>query len=688
MKKFNRDEFNADMSSKLDDVRTNYLEDNDPDSKAFVYAIAEMFETLDEDVFSYTDGANDKGIDFTIQDGNTFKIYQCKSVESLADDNGKVFDAGPVNELAEAIDYMLDQGKITASKEIASFKSLYQLNQSENSLIAVLAIEGSLSETAAERLIQIKGKYAELGIVIELIDETDIYDHWHDLEELAKPADVSMNLQLISANAILKQHGWLYGVFHLAPFLEAMENYGNGLFDLNVRSNLRRSSVNNEIRRTISTAKGQKKFIHLNNGLVILCNHYSHNDGDTKIKLKGAQVVNGCQTLSTIWHYYLEANNDQKADIKENLKLFAKVIDHSTAGSDGLLDEIIIASNNQNAMNARNLKSNYIEQRELQRSFHSDTLRPELRYFYIRKDGEFDSYLESGKRSPKKSEFLIKGTHRQGANRYRHIDNEKLAQIWWAWIGNSSRANAGSLKYFEGSLYENIFEKRPSEELLEAMSHPDYSFSQDLLVAGSPTQFQLLLAMAVSSYMSARAKPANGIRKYKQERIEALRAQGKIPKNATSQDVAAELAKDRNYLYPLWKSQMTLAITEVASFILSRRYGKLSSDTCRRIIDVPDVSAWLSFGMDPARLESEEMKGDGTLLPLLWLFINKALESFFAANRAAILVENRPKLYLSKAENVISIKESCIEVNENWIDQPLPGKPVGMTFFDALPDIS
>lgn len=688
MKKFNRDEFNADISSKLDDIRTNYLEDSDPESKAFVYAIADMFETLNEDVFTYTDGANDKGIDFVIQDGDTFKIYQCKSVESLDDDSGKVFDAGPVNELAEAIDYLLDQGKITASKEVAAFKSLYQLNPAENSLIAVLAIEGVLSETAGERLQQIKHKYADSGIAIELVDENAIYNHWHDFEELAKPADVNMDLELTGADSVLKQNGWVYGIFRLGPFLDAMAKYGNGLFDLNVRSNLKRSSVNNEIRKTISTAKGQKKFIHLNNGLVILCNSYSHNDGDVKIKLKGAQVVNGCQTLSTIWRYYLEANEDQKAEIRQNLKIFAKIINNSTVGSDGLLDEIIIASNNQNAMNARNLKSNSLEQRELQRNFCSSAVKPEIRYFYIRKDGEFDSYLESGKRQPKKSEFRIKGTHRLGANKYRHIDNEKLAQIWWAWIGNSSRANAGSLKYFEGNLYDNIFEKRPSEDLLEAMSEPGFTFSQDLLTAGSPTQFQLMLAMAISSYLSTRAKPKNGIRKYKQERIDVLKAQGKISKNPSSQEVASALAGDKQYLYALWKSQMSLAITEIASFVLSRRYGKLSSDTCRRIIDIPDVTAWLASGMDPARIDSEEMQGEKTLLPLLHLFIDKALESFFAANRSAILVENRPKLYLSKAENVVTIKENILDVDENWSELPLPGKPLNVSFFNALPDIN
>lgn len=687
MKQFNRDEFNADISSKLDDIRTNYLEESDPDSKAFVYAVADMFESLDEECFTYTDGASDKGVDFVIQDGSTFKFYQCKSVESLSDTTGKVFDAGPVNELAEAIDYLLDQGSITASKEVSSFKSLYQLNPSENSLTAVLAIEGSLSESAWERFQQIKQKYLESGISIELIDEVSIYNHWHDLEDLVKPSDVNLDLRLIGGDAILKQNGWIYGVFHLGPFIDAMEKYGNGLFDLNVRSNLRRSSVNDEIKRTISTAKGQKKFIHLNNGLVILCSSYSHQDGDVKIKLKGAQVVNGCQTLSTIWKYYLDANADQKAEIKENLKLFAKVINHSTAGSDGLLDEIIIASNNQNAMNARNLKSNTQEQRELQRNFWSSPLRPELRYFYIRKDGEFDSYLESGKRHPKKSEFLIKGTHRQGANKYRHVDNEKIAQTWWAWIGNSARANAGSLKYFEGSLYGNVFEKRPSEELLEAMALPNYSFSSDLLIAGSPSQYQLLLAMAVNSYLSVRARPKNGVRKFKQERIEELQAQGKISKSASSQEKAMALSNDSKYLYPIWKNQMTLALTEVASFILTRRYGKLSADTCRRIIDIADVSAWLTIGMDPSRIDCEEMTDDGALLALLWAFIDKALDSFFATNKSAILVENRPKLYLSKAENIVFIKESCIEVSENYAEIPLPGKPMGMTFFDALPDL-
>lgn len=687
MKKFNRDEFNADISSKLDDIRTNYLEENDPDSKAFVYAIADMFESLNEDYFTYTDGTGDKGIDFVIQDGTTFKFYQCKSVETLDDEDGKVYDAGPVNELAEAIDYLLDQESITASKDVASFKSLYQLNRPDNTLTAVLAIEGKLSEPARERFQQIKHKYQESDISIELIDEETIYNYWHDQENLAKPADVVLTLKLVESNAILKQNGWVYGIFQLGPFVDAMGKYGNGLFDLNVRSTLKRSSVNDEIRKTLSSSKGQKRFIHLNNGLVILCNSYSHQDNDDKIKLKGAQVVNGCQTLSTIWKYYLGVGDEQKEELKENLKLFAKIINHNTAASDGLLDEIIIASNNQNAMNTRNLVSNTQEQRRLQRRFWSDPLRQELKYYYIRKDGEFESYLESGKRNPKKSTFLIKGTHRQGVNRYRHIDNEKIAQTWWTWIGNSSKANAGSLKYFEGNLYSNIFEKRPSDELLEAMSLPDYSFSSDQLIAGSPSQYQFLLAIAISSYLSARAKPKNGVRRFKQERIEELQKQGKLSKNANNQQKASALANDIKYLYPIWTNQMTLALTEVASFILTRKYGKLNADTCRQIIDIPDVTTWLAIGMDPNRIESDIHTSNGNLLPLLWVFIEKALNSFFALNKTAILVENRPKMYLSKVENIVSIKESCIDVDENFREIPLPGKPLGKSFLEALPDI-
>lgn len=138
--------------------------------------------------------------------------------------------------------------------------------------------------------------------------------------------------------------------------MKGMEKYRNGLFDLNVRSKLKKSNVNSSILKTISTRKGQERFIHLNNGLVISCTNYNvlqKANGVTPIKLKGAQVINGCQTLSTIWDYYYNASDEDKEALLDNLKIFVKVIGGPNLHGD-LLDEIIVASNNQNPMNERN----------------------------------------------------------------------------------------------------------------------------------------------------------------------------------------------------------------------------------------------------------------------------------------------------------------------------------------------
>ena len=64
-----------------------------------------MFENTNEDTFSYTDGSNDKGIDFFVVNDNSYKFYQCKSTDIDLNPSGKVFDATPVNELDEAISY-------------------------------------------------------------------------------------------------------------------------------------------------------------------------------------------------------------------------------------------------------------------------------------------------------------------------------------------------------------------------------------------------------------------------------------------------------------------------------------------------------------------------------------------------------------------------------------------------------
>ena len=685
---FNRSEFIADISSALNDIRvtSTELKHTDPDDKVFTYLVASMFETLDENSFTYTDGSNDKGIDFTIVEDNSFKFYQCKSIDLDVNPNGKVFDATPVNELEEALSFILSPEHMTAKKEVTYFKNSFNLSPNDNSLTAVLAIEGRLSKAAEERFVELKNKFINSNVSIELIDENSFFNKWHTAEDYKKISEISIHLEPISDNSYLRQkNGWIYGIFKLTSLLDAIQKYGDSLFDLNVRSKIAKSSVNDSIRQTISTEKGQKEFIHLNNGLVIQCEHY--NIKPDEIKLTGAQVVNGCQTLSTIWKYYLnEADSVKRQNLKDNIQIFIRIFDKSISEKDGLLDKIIVASNNQNSMNRRNLKSNSFEQKEIQRMFYSSPIPSEIKYFYIRKDGEFDSFLENGiaSREPRKSLFAIEGSQRKGVNKYRHIDNEHLAQIWWSWIGNSDKVNTGGIKFFEGNIYSNIFEKRPSNLMLDNMSYADYKFNSNDLEAGIPSPYQYLLAMAFSTYFSTYLKPKPN---FKKELIERLKQSHDLTGKETREEIAQALSKNLEYTHTIWKGQMSYAVSEVAMFLLSQKYGKLTPDICQKILGFSDVRFWLKNGMNSALVEDVSLYDDSILMNIMAQLIEASLKTFFIENKAAIMIDPRPKLYLSKRENIIQVKKCCLSVNEEYRDIKRGPKKAGSTFLDLFPEI-
>lgn len=686
MKEFNRSDFIAEISEKMDELRNTHVDlgDRDPDSKIFCYVIADVFDTLEDGCFFYTDGPNDLGIDFYVHEEDDFRIYQCKSTDLEAHPNGRVFDATPVNELAEAIEYLM-LGDRPASASIQKLRSAYQLNRDDNTLRATLAIEGRLSSSAAQRFDEIKQNYRSQNIEVNLIDEKSLYEKWHSFEGLVKPQKVTIKLQVFN-NGLMRMNGWFCAAVSIQNLLRGMETYGNALFDTNVRSKLHNSRINADIKKSIATPKGRKQFIHLNNGLVITCNSYSISDD--QITLQGAQVVNGCQTLTTIRECFVNADSDTQQDMLDNLHLLVKVISSSELNKGNLLDDIIVASNNQNPMNPRNLKSNSSEQRHLQELFSREPLRKELRFFYIRKDGELEAFLDAphGKRGPRKSDFEIVESSRRGKNKYRHIDNEDLGKRWLSWIGNSPAVNSGKTRLFSDEpTYADIFERRPGMAYWTKETDADFSFNRSLLEEGTPTQFQYLVALAFSSYLQTRIKPNNSAQ-FKRDRIRTLKETGKLGKDANEKETSEALSKDNDYLNTIWMNQMSYGLTEIAAFILLNKYGDLQSNTCRELLNQDDIFYWLSHGMDSKLLQDDPMKGG--VLYKLFGFLRYVVTCFFNESRSAILVQNRPKLYLGKRETIAAIKSKVIELNESMRDYPYEGiKGPGQTFLDALPSL-
>ena len=145
------------------------------------------------------------------------------------------------------------------------------------------------------------------------------------------------------------------------------------LFARNVRGSLGRTKVNKDIGTSIDDPAEHKNFLLYHNGLTILCEQANMNSD--KITISGYSVVNGCQSLTSLY--------DHRSNVTDDLRIMVRLIelppDHELA------EKVTHHSNNQNRINARDLQSNSIVQRRLQNEFSSNYPRE---VFYRIKRGE------------------------------------------------------------------------------------------------------------------------------------------------------------------------------------------------------------------------------------------------------------------------------------------------------------
>jgi len=178
----------------------------------------------------------------------------------------------------------------------------------------------------------------------------------------------------------------------------AVQDENLHIFETNARLPLLRSRINPEIAATLQSREDRTQFWNFNNGLTILCDNYRIQA--PKVVLTGAQIVNGCQTAYTL---------SRNADKLDSVYVLCRII---RKAEPALAQRIRRATNLQNAIQDRDLRSGDIVQKTLQSGFRRRG------YFYQRKRDEYDNMRhELGKHSV--SAEFPKGV----------VDNPKLASM-------------------------------------------------------------------------------------------------------------------------------------------------------------------------------------------------------------------------------------------------------------------
>ncbi|KAB2671979.1 hypothetical protein F9K77_01125 [Ochrobactrum sp. LMG 5442] len=132
------------------------------------------------------------------------------------------------------------------------------------------------------------------------------------------------------------------------------------LFSQNVRLSLGNTKVNKSLTDSIKNKAEHKNFPLYHNGITVLCGSFS-DESDNTLEIQDYVVVNGAQSLTSLMN--------AKSSITKDLRILVKVVELS--GNDELSDKITQYSNNQNAIKARDMKSNNPIQERLKKEIEA-----------------------------------------------------------------------------------------------------------------------------------------------------------------------------------------------------------------------------------------------------------------------------------------------------------------------------
>jgi hypothetical protein len=194
-------------------------------------------------------------------------------------------------------------------------------------------------------------------------------------------ADIKMKYDANNPSLIKYYSEDLKGIVCSVPASEISRLVNNdsegAIFDLNIRRFLgTRGAVNKDIRETCTNRDESYLFWFLNNGITVVCDQFDAvTDPDNPlIKIKNMQIVNGCQTATTI------AMADREGKLSRDVRIILRIYETQDSS---LVDRIVLTTNNQNRISNRNLRANDQVQIDLENAFNI------YRYHYERKPKQF-----------------------------------------------------------------------------------------------------------------------------------------------------------------------------------------------------------------------------------------------------------------------------------------------------------
>lgn len=328
-----------------------------------------------------TDGQNDKQIDAVLIDDDERRvlIIQGKFV------GVQQVDGEPIREVLGAWLRLQD---LNSLQQDCNEKLKTKLEAVRNALEDEYRVEfellttGELTESARADLTAFGDRFEEFeefSSSLQLIDTEVLETRLAEAEAQELPS-LEHTVTVDPARTLVTQIGEAQTILTVLPLRECLRIPGitdGRLFRKNVRQALGANNKVNRAMRTTINGERVRDFFFYHNGVTAICDSAKYDQAKGSLSLRGLSVVNGCQSLSTI---YAASERVRSPEAKDAYVLFRfyEIPDRALA------DRISINTNSQSAVKPRDLRSNDKVMVGLKRAF-------ETRYpdgFFMTKRGE------------------------------------------------------------------------------------------------------------------------------------------------------------------------------------------------------------------------------------------------------------------------------------------------------------
>lgn len=192
-----------------------------------------------------------------------------------------------------------------------------------------------------------------------------------DFETINKGTSLNINKDEYDIDLNLNARFIMTKVSYIYKLIKKSKEHKYPLFDENIRDYLGQNVVNKKIKTTLINEEDRKNFFYYNNGITIVCEDFGKfrvTTEGSKFEVNNPQIVNGCQTSSTIY----EVLNDYE-EVEEQFKdSFVMVKLLKIEKNSNLLNNIVLYNNSQNKVDEKNLETQRGELRRIKNSFDQE----------------------------------------------------------------------------------------------------------------------------------------------------------------------------------------------------------------------------------------------------------------------------------------------------------------------------